>query len=125
MVGFLIIIGDLLSPVVCQFSHHDLNCNAEVFYLNRDFLIFVVLITMIFPLSFFGKIHQLEKSSILAVASVICLLVVVIWRSIQSFISEGSNYKFPSFFNFSLVGIGQAAPIMCFALGKKEFFFFF
>ena len=122
MVGFMIIIGDLLTPVICQWSHHASDCEtSKLIYLNRDFLIFLVIVTCIFPLSFFAKIHQLERSSVLAVGSVLCLLVVVVWRSIEHLVDAGSSYKVPTLFDFSLLGFAQSAPIICFALGTRNF----
>lgn len=117
MVGYLIIIADLLKPVVCEWSGHASNCNVDVFYLNRDFLVALTIVTVILPLAFFSKMHQLERSSFLAVASVMCLIVVVLWRSIEHVSRSGSDFEFPKLFNFTLLGFAQALPIIAFALG--------
>jgi amino acid permease len=121
MVGYLIIIGDLLTPVICEWSGHASDCSVDLFYLNRNFLISLTIVTVILPLAFFSKMHQLERSSVLAVASVMCLIVVVLWRSIEHVANEGKDFEFPKLFNFSILGFAQALPIIAFALGKKYF----
>jgi len=117
MVGFIVIIGDLLSPVACQFTGHYESCSLHTFYFNRNFLSFVIVLFVISPLSFLPKIHQFQFSSALAVLTVLFLLIVVIIRSIQSLVANSFHPPDISLFKFSIIGIGQTIPIMAFALG--------
>eukprot|EP01114_Cavostelium_apophysatum_P003928 TRINITY_DN14068_c0_g1_i1.p1 TRINITY_DN14068_c0_g1~~TRINITY_DN14068_c0_g1_i1.p1 ORF type:complete len:433 (+),score=69.93 TRINITY_DN14068_c0_g1_i1:110-1408(+) len=110
-IGFIVIIGDLLTPVFCTFDA----ALCDSVYTHRNFLSLMVVVFIITPLAFFPKIHQFQWSSAFAVLSVVFLLCVVIARSVQYIASHPLGHV--DLFRWSPMGIAQTTPIMAFALG--------
>jgi len=61
--------------------------------------------------------HHFQWSSGVAFATVLFVIVAVVTRSISSMRADWSTFKFPPLFHFSIVGTGNALPLIAFALG--------
>ncbi|PRP89167.1 putative sodium-coupled neutral amino acid transporter 10-like [Planoprotostelium fungivorum] len=103
------IMGDLAYPVA-EYALHD-HWYTDARTLSAALLVFIVL-----PLAFFSKIHQLEKTSILAILSVLVVLFLVVFRSIQHLVHNGTGSV--HIFRFeNIKGIARSVPLFAFAAG--------
>jgi amino acid permease len=113
IIAYSIIIGNLMQPAVQGWA----NTTEKHFYTDALFLSGVMIVGFVVPLAFFSKIQQLEKTSAIALISVFAVLILVLWRSIEKLIKDGKHVEMPTLFNWNLVGVSQALPMIAFALG--------
>jgi len=118
MVGFTIIIGELMSPVVCHWTGHAADCAAaHTIWVRTDFLSFLFIACIVTPLAFFTKMHHFQWSSAIAFGTVLFVIFSVTFRAISYMAQDWSHFKFPPLFHFSAVGTGNSLPLIAFALG--------
>jgi len=114
MTSYLVIIGDMVAPIIGLFmgGTNDDYCSL---FSARQFPITLALFVVI-PLSCLRNIDSLSYTSLLAVASVLYLLVVVVYKSGQSMLDGGSMEDLTDgdFLDFS-DRIFRALPIMTLA----------
>eukprot|EP01117_Protostelium_nocturnum_P020783 TRINITY_DN955_c0_g1_i1.p1 TRINITY_DN955_c0_g1~~TRINITY_DN955_c0_g1_i1.p1 ORF type:complete len:456 (-),score=176.11 TRINITY_DN955_c0_g1_i1:84-1451(-) len=103
------IMGELSHPVL-------INWTGYHWYSSISFCSLVLLVTIVLPLAFFSKIHQLERTSLLAIASVLVVLFLVVYRSSESIHNYGVGAGF-TYFNWNIRGIARSIPLIAFAAG--------
>jgi len=105
-----------MNKVICHWSGFGDECPENVFYVNRNFLSALVLLTCIAPVAFKHKFHEFVISSALALISVLFLILAVVIRSIE-YLATVQNFELPSLFYDDTFGIIDAIPLITFALG--------
>jgi amino acid permease len=102
IIGFLILIGDMIAPLVVDISR---------FYIISGFTFFIGI-----PLSSLNNLHHLFLSSLLAAATVIGVAITVFVKGItSSSVTDVSSYFFISSWRVVL-----AIPIAIFSLGNHS-----
>ncbi len=82
-VGFLVIIGDLASPLFVEWVH-----NVPILQ-NRTFITFIISFPICVPLGSLSKLSYLRFSSSFAILSMAFLVFVILFRGSQLIHSQG------------------------------------
>ena len=108
LVGFLILIGDITSPLLQLIACPGAGCTVLSY---RGTSVFAFALFVALPLSSYTKLHGLRNSSALAAATVLSVTTLLVSRL---FLSEHST---PSLGSNGVVPILLTLPIEVFALG--------
>jgi len=109
MVGYIIIIGDMLIPILTQWFDTSI-------WTGRGFITLLVTLFVIFPISSLKTIDSLKFTSVIALLSISFAVCLVISTSIQAQVNGEAETHGPiEYFNFSWQ-IFQAIPVITFAL---------
>jgi amino acid permease len=106
LIGYLIIIGDLLTPVL-----QEIFGSGDSFFTSRLFVILAFVLFIAFPLSTIPDLEGLVISSIIAVTTVLFVALVVVIQSCSAGFPIDKAHAGPESFSSAVTSI----PLMIFA----------
>lgn len=114
VVGYMIIVGDLVPPVLALWTGE--LSNSGVWWLRPDAISGLATLVVIFPLALLKRLDTLKYTSMFAVLAITYFLVLVIVLAAIDFQDPRYYAGEPSYFRFSL-DMFQGIPILFFASG--------
>eukprot|EP01136_Pigoraptor_vietnamica_P028834 Opistho-1_new@86744 len=114
LTGFLVVIADIGQPLFERWITLD---HGHSFLTSRTFVVLCFAVAVALPLSMAGNLHSLAVSSFLAVASVLLVAVVIVFRSGEAMSAASSALPSDARLFGTGVQVVLTIPIAVFALG--------